>query len=100
MKLDRFPGNPIHSPHPEHPWEDLAVFNPAAWYDETNQEVKLLYRAAESGPDYRCWLGLATSKDGYHFERAGDKPAFDLSADGFDSATIQDPRITKMGDWF
>ena len=100
MKLQRFQGNPILSPHPGHDWENLAVFNPAAWYDEQNKEVKLLYRAAESGPDYKCWLGLATSKDGYRFERASDKPAFDLSVDGFDAATIQDPRITKMGDWF
>ena len=34
MKLKRYEGNPILSPHPDHPWEDLAVFNPAAWYDE------------------------------------------------------------------
>jgi hypothetical protein len=30
MKLQRFQGNPILSPHPGHSWEDLAVFNPAA----------------------------------------------------------------------
>ena len=30
MKLQRYAGNPILSPHPDHPWEDLAVFNPAA----------------------------------------------------------------------
>ena len=37
MKLTRYRGNPILSPHPEHPWEDLAVFNPAAWYDERDE---------------------------------------------------------------
>jgi len=63
------------SPHPGHPWEDLAVFNPAAWYDEKAKEVLLLYRAAESGPEYKCYFGLAGSKDGYHFERASDEPA-------------------------
>src|SRR5580704_17338506 len=100
MKLQRYSGNPILSPHSTHDWEDLAVFNPAAWYDEPNHQVLLLYRAAESAPDYKCRLGLATSHDGYHFERAGDQPAFDLSIEGFDGATIQDPRLIKLGEWF
>ena len=60
----------------------------------------LLYRAAESQPDYKCYFGLATSRDGYHFQRAGDQPVLGLSVEGFDGATIQDPRIIKMGEWF
>ncbi len=100
MKLTRFSGNPILSPHPGHPWEDLAVFNPAAWYDEERKEVLLLYRTAESHPDYKCYFGLATSKDGYHFERVSDQPVLSPSIEGFDGATIQDPRITKMGEWY
>jgi predicted GH43/DUF377 family glycosyl hydrolase len=100
MKLLRYSGNPILSPHPAHPWEDLAVFNPAAWYDERNKQVLLLYRAAESHPEYKCYFGLATSGDGYHFERAGDCPVLSPSTEGFDGATIQDPRMIKIGDWF
>ncbi len=100
MKLERFEGNPILSPHPDHCWEDLAVFNPAAWYDEQNKEVVLLYRTAESGPEYKCWFGLAKSKDGYHFERVSDQPALSPGVEGFDGATIQDPRIVRMGEWF
>jgi len=100
MKLLRYSGNPILSPHPAHPWEDLAVFNPAAWYDERNKQVLLLYRAAESHPEYKCYFGLATSGDGYHFERAGDCPVLSPSTEGFDGATIQDPRLIKIGDWF
>lgn len=100
MKLERFAGNPILSPCPEHAWEDLAVFNPAAWYDEDKHEVLLLYRTAESGPEYKCYCGLARSSDGYHFERVNDEPALSPSVEGFDGATIQDPRIIKMGDWF
>jgi predicted GH43/DUF377 family glycosyl hydrolase len=100
MKLERYKCNPILSPHPDHPWEDLAVFNPAAWYDDQKKEVLLLYRAAESQPDYKCWFGLAKSRDGYRFERASDQPALGPSIEGFDGATIQDPRIIKMGDWF
>jgi predicted GH43/DUF377 family glycosyl hydrolase len=100
MKLTRFDGNPVLSPHPDHAWEDLAVFNPAAWYDEERQEILLLYRAADSGPEYRCCFGLATSKDGYHFARVSDQPCLSPSIEGFDGATIQDPRIVKIGEWF
>ncbi|MCX8107495.1 MAG: glycosidase, partial [Verrucomicrobiae bacterium] len=100
MKLERYARNPILEPHPDHEWEDLAVFNPAAWYDPRQGEVLLLYRAAESGPEYKCWFGLAKSRDGFRFERVSDKPCLGPSVEGFDGATIQDPRIVKMGDWF
>lgn len=100
MRLERFSGNPILSPHPEHAWEDLAVFNPAAWHDPATGEVLLLYRAAESGPEYKCWFGLARSRDGFHFERVSDRPCLSPSLEGYDGATIQDPRMVKMGDWF
>lgn len=100
VQLERFPGNPILLPHPDHPWEDLAVFNPAAWYDEATGEVLLLYRTAESGPEYKCWFGLARSRDGYHFERVFDEPVLSPSGEGFDGATIQDPRMVRMGEWY
>jgi len=100
MKLHRYKGNPILSPYPGHPWEDLAVFNPAAWYDEKAKEVLLLYRAAESGPEYKCYFGLAKSKDGFHFERVSDQPVLSPSVEGFDGATIQDPRMIKMDGWY
>jgi len=100
MKLKRYGGNPILSPHPDHPWEDLAVFNPAAWYDEERGEVLLLYRAAESHREYKCYFGLARSRDGYHFERVSDEPVFSPSREGFDGSTVQDPRMVKIGDWY
>jgi beta-1,2-mannobiose phosphorylase / 1,2-beta-oligomannan phosphorylase len=100
MRLKRYEGNPILGPHSEHSWEDLAVFNPAAWYDEVTKEVLLLYRAAESGPEYKCYFGLATSRDGYRFERVSDRPVLGPSVEGFDGATIQDPRMMKIGEWY
>jgi beta-1,2-mannobiose phosphorylase / 1,2-beta-oligomannan phosphorylase len=100
MKLTRYEGNPILAPHPNHPWEDLAVFNPAAWYDELKNEVLLLYRAAESHREYKCYFGLARSRDGYQFERVSDHPVLSPSTEGFDGATIQDPRMVKMGDFY
>ncbi len=100
MKLKRYEGNPILSPNPSNYWEDLAVFNPGAWYDEEKKEVVLLYRAAEAHREYKCYFGLATSKDGYHFERVGDEPVIGPSDDGFDASTIQDPRMVKMGEYY
>ena len=100
MKLKRYQGNPILSPNPANDWEDLAVFNPAAWYDEDTKQVLLLYRAAEAGPEYKCYFGLAVSSDGYNFERVSDKPVLSPSADGFDASTIQDPRMVKMGEYY
>jgi predicted GH43/DUF377 family glycosyl hydrolase len=76
------------------------VFNPAAWYDSERGEFLLLYRAAEAHPDYKCYFGLATSRDGYRFERVSDQPVLDPSGDGFDGATIQDPRMVKIGEWY
>ncbi len=100
MKLTRYEGNPILSPNPANAWEDLAVFNPAAWYDEDKGQVLLLYRAAESHPEYKCYFGLATSEDGYNFERVSDKPALSPSEDGWDASTIQDPRMVKIGQYY
>ena len=100
MRLKRYQGNPILLPHPDHPWEDLAVFNPAAWYDNETGQVLLLYRAAESHPEYKCYFGLAVSDDGYAFRRVSDQPVLSPSVDGFDAATIQDPRMAKIGEWY
>ncbi len=100
MRLSRYEGNPILAPNPNCPWEDLAVFNPGAWYDEDSGQVLLLYRAAESHAEYKCYFGLATSRDGYRFQRVSDQPALSPSGDAFDGSTIQDPRIVKIGDWY
>jgi predicted GH43/DUF377 family glycosyl hydrolase len=81
MKLTRYEGNPILSPCLEHPWEDLAVFNPAVWFDAKRHEFLMLYRDAESHPDYKCSCGLARSTDGFHFERVSDQPVLGPSVE-------------------
>ncbi|UCC98935.1 MAG: hypothetical protein JSW66_03425 [Phycisphaerales bacterium] len=98
MKLKRYKGNPVLRPNPANKWENLAVFNPAAWYDQEKKQVLLLYRAAEAHAEYKCCFGLAVSSDGYHFERVSGQPAFSPSVDGFDASTVQDPRMVKMGE--
>lgn len=100
VKLQRYQDNPILSPNPPNDWENLAVFNPAAGYDEEEKQVILLYRAAEAHPEYKCYFGLAISSDGYRFERVSDEPAFSPSIDGFDASTVQDPRMVKIGEYY
>ncbi|HEY3284480.1 MAG TPA: glycosidase [Armatimonadota bacterium] len=100
MKLRRYEGNPILSPVADHPWECLVNTNPGAWYDEERGEVLMLYRAAGDDPEHRIHFGLATSKDGIHFERASDQPILSPSVDGFDAGCVEDARIVKVEGWY
>lgn len=100
IKLQRFHGNPILKPDPSHWWESAVTANPGAWYDEESKKVIMLYRASAADEEHKVHLGLAESTDGYHFTRlSGDQPAVSPS-EGFDAGCIEDPRITKMGDWY
>src|SRR5580692_2683635 len=92
MKLKRYEGNPIISPNPKNDWESLVTCNPGAYYDEEKKEVLMLYRASGREPGYKIHFGLARSKDGYHFNRASDKPVFSPTTDGFDAGCVEDAR--------
>jgi len=48
----------------------------------------------------KIYFGLASSRDGYHFERLSNAPAFSPSADGADAGCVEDARIIKMGEWY
>jgi len=100
MKLKRCEHNPILSPNPSNAWESLVVTNPAAWYDEAEGKVLMLYRAAGNDDEHRVYFGLAESRDGYHFERVSDEPVFSPGAQGMDGGCVEDPRIVKIGDWY
>lgn len=100
FQLHRFAGNPILSPLPGSPWEGEVTTNPAAWYDPKTREIQLLYRAAGNDHEHRVHLGLATSRDGYHFQRSLPLPVLSPLEGGIDAGCIEDPRIIKMGDWF
>lgn len=99
MKLKRYEKNPIVSPNPNHPWESLVTTNPGAWYDEQEHRVMLLYRAAGNDAEHIVHLALATSEDGYSFDRF-DKPVLSPSRDGFDAGCVEDPRIVRFGEHF
>lgn len=94
MKLQKFEGNPILSPLKSSSWESLVTTNPGVFYDEGT--FYMLYRAAGEDTEHVIRLGLATSKDGFHFERASGEPVFTPSLDGPDSGCVEDPRIVKF----
>ncbi len=70
--------NPIISPRRSetHTWENEAVFNPAAFIDDTGA-VHLLYRAM--GHDGISRVGYARSGDGIHFDVRSPFPVYEPS---------------------
>jgi predicted GH43/DUF377 family glycosyl hydrolase len=94
LKLQRAPTNPVLEPHPDHSWENLAVCNPGVWYEDGL--FTMIYRAAGDDLDHVIRFGLATSRDGIHFERAADQALLGPSEDGPDAGCIEDPRIVKL----
>jgi len=95
FKLTRHPDNPILSPSPDYPFEKEGVLNPGVVL--TPDGVVMLYRAVGERINYISHIGLATSKDGAHFERASLSPIFGPK-EVFDKWGAEDPRITKIGD--
>lgn len=92
MKLERYPGNPILTPIPDHPWEARTVFNCGATTTDDGAVV-LLYRA--QGLDSNVSrIGLAVSADGFTFARL-DRPIFEP---GHETEVwgVEDPRITRI----
>jgi len=98
MKLKKYINNPILSPTKKNKWEALSVRNPGAWYEKGT--FYLLYCAAGEDKAHVTHFGLATSRDGFHFERVSDQPVLSPSRNGPDSGCIEDPRIMKFGDYF
>lgn len=100
MKLTKYLGNPILVANPKNEWENLCVLNPAVIYDEKNKEYVMLYRAAGDTMEHYIYLGLAVSKDGFHFERKSDQPIFEPIYDGEDGGCVEDPRLIEMDGWY
>lgn len=96
MKLKKFDKNPILSPNEANDWESLVTCNPGVFYD--NGVFYMLYRAAGNDPEHVIRFGLATSRDGFSFERASNLPVFSPQADNFDSGCVEDARIVKFDD--
>lgn len=98
MRIKKYEGNPILSPHKNNSWENLAVCNPGAWYE--SGKFYLLYRAAGNDSDHSIHMGLAVSSNGYDFYRTSDSPVFSPSSDGPDAGCVEDARIVKFDKTF
>jgi len=97
--LSRYQKNPILTADKNHPWEEKAVFNPAAIYLEGN--VHLLYRAMSA--DNTSVLGYARSRDGKNIDFRSKEPVY-IPREPFEQKQIpvsnsgcEDPRLTKIG---
>jgi beta-1,2-mannobiose phosphorylase / 1,2-beta-oligomannan phosphorylase len=99
-KLRRYKGNPIIKPAFELSWQALAVYNPAAIYE--NGMVHILYRS--QSVDGTSGVGYATSKDGIHIDENLDVPIymprepFELKFHQQGNSGCEDPRISRIGD--
>lgn len=84
-----YEGNPILRPRGGS-WESANLYNPAALV--VDDEVLLLYRA--HADDIVSHIGLARSRDGYHFEREAD-PILSPQED-YEEFGCEDPRIAYV----
>ncbi|NIO22815.1 MAG: glycosidase [Candidatus Aenigmarchaeota archaeon] len=95
MLFKRYENNPVISPNPDKDYESKFTYNPAAIAHAN--KFYLIYRAeGDSGVSTLC---LATSKDGYKFEKHENNPVIRPSLPE-EKQGCEDPRITKIGDKF
>lgn len=96
-RVERYEGNPIITPIPDHDWEAFATFNPAAI--KLDDKVHIIYRAMSH--DGTSTMGMAISSDGLHVDERLPEPiyvpreSFEMkSAPG--NSGCEDPRIVEM----
>jgi predicted GH43/DUF377 family glycosyl hydrolase len=90
MEFERYPGNPILLPNPQHAWEALNVFNCAVV--RHNDLFHMFYRA--QGVHVKSSIGYAVSVDGFDWSRL-DKPVLTYGAP-FETRGVEDPRVTEI----
>ena len=97
--VTRHKKNPILEPLDNHPWENKAVFNPAAV--AIDGKVHIVYRAM--GDDDTSVLGYAYSKDGLSITERVEHPIY-VPRESFEkkvhpgNSGCEDPRITQIDD--
>lgn len=97
FKLTRQSTGPILMPNQNLAWEKEGVFNPGI--TKFGNEIYMLYRAVGEREAYISRFGLAKSQDGLNFERVSSKPVFE-PREIFDRWATEDPRITKIDNYF
>lgn len=101
IRFERYEKNPILEPVTERKWEALAVFNPAAVYE--NGKVYILYRAM--GEDGMSSIGLAVSSDGVTIDERLPYPIY-TPREPFETKLkegnfgCEDPRVVRLDDKF
>lgn len=101
LRFERSSNNPILMPVPEHHWENMAVFNPAAIYDDG--KIHIIYRAM--GNDDTSCFGYAVSRDGIHIDERLPEPIYE-PRENFEkkqkpgNSGCEDARFTKLGDTY
>lgn len=100
VKCEKFAHNPLLRPVPDHEWEAVSVFNPAAV--AIDGTTYILYRAQSR--DNTSRVGLAISRDGKYIDERLSEPIYQGRADfelpqkaGMPSG-CEDPRVTRIGD--
>jgi predicted GH43/DUF377 family glycosyl hydrolase len=96
--------NPVITPNPAVAWEAYATFNPAAVVKDG--KVFLLYRAEDTTGTQQIGghtsrLGLAESRDGFHFTRRAAPvlyPDSDAQRQNEWPGGVEDPRIVESDD--
>ena len=101
IRFERYEKNPILESVPERKWEALAVFNPAAVYEDG--KVHILYRAM--GEDGMSSVGYATSSDGVTINERLPYPIY-TPREPFETKLkegnfgCEDPRLVRVEDRF
>lgn len=94
---------PVLSPSPTG-FDSWSVYNPAVTVH--NGIYYMFYRAEDRGESNTPYMGtsrigLATSRDGIHFEKYADNPVIDANEELELPGGCEDPRICKVGDvWY
>jgi predicted GH43/DUF377 family glycosyl hydrolase len=94
----KYANNPILQPTGT-TWQSKDLFNPTAWTD--GETIWMLYRAEDS-TGIGQWngtsrIGLATSTDGFHFEREAE-PILEPTEAWELPGGCEDPRVVKIED--
>ena len=94
LKLVRSGIDPILTPDPASPWENINVFNPSVIHH--NGLFHMHYRA--EGTDWISRIGYAVSSDGVHWNRIRE-PVL-IPVDRRDGRGVQDPRVAEIDGTF
>ena len=96
MNIRRYEGNPILSKSDTNEWEDLCVLNPGVVYDDVRGVFVMLYRAGGSDLKHKISVGMAESRDGFHFTRCRNTPVLEPVSEWADGECLEDVRIVRL----